>query len=172
MRLAFSKLQSFYKRQCFVLLTCAAWTCSIIIGILLSSCMPQSYYQLLELGSKGTTSIVGLLLSIAVPMGCIILAGKMQNKYLLYLILIVKVTSATVCSASLSVIYGSAAWLVRFFFQFSDLLTLPVLCWISIVFSVKSISRSAIIGIAAWLMIVCSADYLIISPFFAGLIGN
>ena len=147
-----------------------AWLAGVTSGGLLAVLVGSTYYSVLETAVSCPASPAGLAAGIVLPAALIVVAARSKLRWLLCLTVLFKVTSVTACSIGLQGVYGSAGWLVRLFVQFSDMLTLPVFCWLSLRGAKKPISKTVCGAAAVWYLLVCLADYCVISPFFAGLI--
>jgi hypothetical protein len=162
-------LAFFQKKRNFFLIS-ATWLAGIICGCFLAAFTGSTYRSMLESASLHPVTLTGLFAGIVFPTVLIILAANVRLYWLLYLTVLCKVTFVIACSLGLQGVYGSAGWLVRLFVQFSDILTLPVFCWLSLRSTKKAISKAVCATVAAWYFLVFLADYCVISPFFAGLI--
>ena len=93
---------------------------------------------------------------------------------MVYLICLTKVFTFAFGGFGITYTYGSAGWLVRLLLQFSDILTMPILCW----FALRHITgRNAgwkrDFGICLGLeIIICCLDLWYISPFLATITKN
>ncbi len=67
---------------------------------------------------------------------------------------------------------GSAGWLLRFFFLFSDSLSLPLLCcfWLRYLPGDRELEPGVLLFNFAMVSLICSTDVCVISPFLAHII--
>lgn len=153
-----------------ILFVSIAWILGILFGCIFATAGGDTYCFLLQNASHQSVSLPGLMVNVIMPFATVLIANRLGSYWLATLAIFIKMTFVTACSAGLHFVYGDADWLVRLFVQFSDLLTLPVLCWLSLVSATKPISKRAAFTVSLWYISVCLIDYCVISPFFAGLI--
>ena len=159
-----------FQNQQGIFLTIITWVAGIICGSFIAVFVGDTYYSFLEVATSHPVSFAGLALSIALPMLLLYFAVRVNIRSLLLVTVFVKVTLVTACTLGLNAIYGPASWLVRLFVQFSDILTLPIFCWLSLRGIRNPFSKVTCIAVSVWYLLICLTDYCVISPFFAGLI--
>ena len=145
------------------------WLSGIVCGCIFALLSDDFYFVLLESASCQSVSLQGLIVNVILPLILVLIGGRPGLGWLSIITIFPKVALFTACSIGLRSVYGNADWLVRIFLQFSDIFTLPVLCWLSLV-TAKAVHKTAVCAAILWYIFVCLADYFVISPFFAGLI--
>ena len=118
-------------------------------------------------------SVVGLSACCLLPFLYAALAAYLSCHWLLYLLCFVKLFLFCFCGCVVYAAFGTAGWLVRSLFQFSDSCLLPVLCWFCLrcLGSVKTRKRDfafcLLTGAAVGIL-----DFCVISPLLASFTNN
>ncbi|MBE6976079.1 MAG: hypothetical protein E7439_02640 [Ruminococcaceae bacterium] len=124
--------------------------------------------------SDCSVTIAGLLATVVLPYLFAAFAVYISKPKLLYLICFVKAFCFAMCGYGICVAYGSAGWLVRWLLQFSDICTVPVLCW----FALRHLKgkgrtfRTDAMFYGGIVMLVGYLDFSLISPFLVILTEN
>ena len=116
-------------------------------------------------------SIVGLTVSAVLPFLIAAFAAYAGQPVLLYILGFLRMFGFTFLGCCIQLAFGSAGWLLRLLFQFTDGCALALLCW----FCLRRIDAPA--GFPGRDLAVCGAacfavsilDHFMISPFLAGL---
>ena len=150
------------------------WLAGLISGTLLAALSGNHYFLLMRVAASSHVSIVGLTVTVLLPFLCAAFAVYTDRPWMLYAVCFTKVFTFAFCGFGITAAYGSAGWLVRALLQFSDICTVPVLCW----FSLRHLSgrkngwkRDIGIGLGLVIPVIC-LDTWYISPFLAMLTGN
>lgn len=116
-------------------------------------------------------SIVGLIFSLFLPLLCTYVAVSLNKPIIILIVCFFKAVAFGFTYSWISVLFGSASWLVRLLFMFSDYCFLHVLFALWIQFSSKHHDFKAYDFCFSILLalIVTAADYLLVSPFVIGL---
>ena len=75
-------------------------------------------------------------------------------------------------AAAVSIAFGSAGWLVRLLLQFTDVCLIPVFSWLVLRHcsaGARPLQKDAVIC-GAVVVLICSLDYCVVSPYLAMLI--
>jgi hypothetical protein len=143
------------------------WIAGLILGTITAAAASNSYFLLMRMAPKSSVSIIGLAVTVLLPFLLTAFAVLADRSLWLYPICFLKVFAFAFCGYGISVAYGSAGWLVRFLFQFSDILSIPILFW----FAFRYLrgrglmwKRDLAIGCAldVW---ICCLDLWFVSPF-------
>ena len=150
------------------------WLAGLIAGTLLAASSSTHYFLLMRMAPMSHVSIVGLTVTVLLPFLCSAFAVYKDRPWMLYAICFTKVFIFAVCGFGITAAYGNAGWLVRSLFQFSDICTIPVLCW----FDLRHLTgrkpewkRDIGISLGLVILVIC-LDTWYISPFLALLTGN
>ena len=172
--MGFSPLNWFagFATKSRVLFVSLAWLLGIVCGSVFAVLCGDTYYYFLRCASCQPATVLGLICTGILPLAILLVAIKLDARWLAMLVVFAKACFATACSVGIRFVYSNADWLVRIFVQFSDLLTLPVLCWLSLKSANNAISFTVLLSVFLWFVFVCLTDYFVISPFFVGLIVN
>ena len=148
------------------------WISGLLLGTAYGYRADQSSLLLMRVATSSRTSIVGLLLILYFPLLFSAFAVYMNRPHWLVAVSFSKAFLFASCGSSLSVAFNSAAWLIRFLLQFSDICTLPFFYW----FCMRNIAGHndktrldlmiCCVAIAIWGIL----DYSVISPFLVKLI--
>ena len=143
------------------------WIAGLIFGTIMAAAASDAYFLLMRIAPKSTVSIIGLAVTVLLPFLLTAFAVLSDRSLWLYPICFTKVFAFAFSGYGISAAYGSAAWLVRFLFQFSDILTIPILFWFT--FRHHKGRRPGWkrdFGIGCVLeLLVCCLDLWFISPF-------
>lgn len=151
-----------------------AFSCFIgaACGIYAAFRSEDSVLSLMRMAVSAHVSIVGLTVSALLPFLFAAFAAYLEQPVFLCILCFLRMFAFTFVGCCLHLAYGSAGWLLRCLFQFTDGCVLALLCW----FSLRQISASTTfpvrdMAVCCGLCIVtCAMDYLMISPFLASLI--
>lgn len=154
----------FFLACTWILGLMAGSACSVHSGTLLTS--------LMRTAASSRVSIVGLMSAVLLPLLFSAAAVYISNIWLLIPIAFSKAFLFAYFAAGLTLSFGSAGWLIRFLFMFSDCMILPLLWWYWICFidgRNRLFYRDTAVALAVAVMIGCF-DYCTVSPFLASLL--
>ncbi len=149
------------------------WSLGLASGILFAAASGETFFLLVRTAASRRVSIVGLVASCYLPFLLSAFAVFIGKQKLLYPIVFLKALLFSWCAIASSAAFSSAGWLVRPMLQFTDILTVPVLCW----FSLRHTSDHGMLfrdfSICTLLFVLAgSLDYCLVSPFLASLIDH
>ena len=155
-----------------VLLLVLFWFTGLILGIALSRLYGPYLSSLMYSAILQPISIVGLLICIYFPFLISAFAISTGRLFAIYCFCFLKALSFGFTASGISMCWGSAGWLIRSLFMFSDKCFLVVLFW----FWLQNICGNrqknlSSLGICYFLSAVISLlDYFAISPYLLGII--
>ncbi len=162
---------SHHPRKYHTIFLAFLWVIGLTLGIRFASFAGDSLLSLMRGSAFGAVSIVNLLAVTLLPFLFSAFAVYIRSACFLAVLCFIKSFSFGFVSTGLVMAWGSAGWLIRLLFMFSDLICLVPLwwCWIRFPWDLPTSGFRPVIvsaGVAAG--IVC-LDYLCISPFLARL---
>ena len=147
------------------------WFLGLFLGMIVAADLDDLVLPLMRFSISGEVSIIRQLAAVLLPFLFAAIAAYLGKPYLLHIICFFKTFVFGFCSMLIYCTYGSAGWLIRLFLQFSDILSLPLLCW----YCLRQFGRSRqpykdliYCGLLAGIF-VC-IDYFAVLPFLAELI--
>ena len=146
------------------------WISGLAIGSYAGMHASVTYLRTLSAAAGSDLTISGLAISVFLPFVICIFAAHNGKKWLLFLIAFAKALCVSYCSAALNCAFGSAGWLIRILFQFSDLATLGFFCWFCIRCMTNDLQKADYYICSAAYILVGLFDYCIVSPFLVTLI--
>ena len=157
-------------RQGYLLLALSC-CCGAACGIFVARGSEESVLSLMRMAVVSHVSIVGLAVSALLPFLFAALAAYVGQPVLLYILGFLRMFGFTFLGCCIQLAFGSAGWLLRCLFQFTDGCALVLLCWFSLRriavpagFPIRDLAVCAVICVAA-----SALDHLMISPFLAAL---
>ena len=166
-----AKPVEYFKRNHFLVLFSLLWIAGILVGFgLFCICKPFLFLQMRS-SILQPVSIVGLCLSIFLPLLCTVLSVLLDRPILALAVCFIKAASFSFSLSWISSIYGTASWLVYMLFMFSDICFLLILfiCWFRFPCSFNAkVKRFFCVAILLGLLIALG-DYFVISPFLVRL---
>lgn len=154
------------RHPAFVLLLCC--TAGLLFGILLAMLADTSIFSLMRRMELKPVSIVMCLAVQVLPFLITAYAASLSQLWLLNTACCFKLFFFSYTGAMIRLAFGSAGWLVRFLFLFSDIILIPCMCWFCFrrVMGEYDAKKDfwICIGILAMTSLV---DCLFISPFLA-----
>jgi len=166
-------LKAFIRHR-YQVLFLIVWLVALILGTCFAAHAGNNYFLLMRGASDCSVTIAGLLATVVLPYLFAAFAVYISKPKLLYLICFVKAFCFAMCGYGICVAYGSAGWLVRWLLQFSDICTVPVLCW----FALRHLKgkgrtfRTDAMFYGGIVMLVGYLDFSLISPFLVILTEN
>lgn len=148
---------------------CILWIGALLLGTLSGAAASNSFLLLMRIAPTSYVSIAGLAVTLLLPFLFIALAIYMNRPHWLYPICFCKVFGLAFSGYGVAAAYGSAGWLVRFLFLFSDIYTTPILCYLTLRhIHTRQAGWKKDIGISAGIFLLAGAlDLWFISPFLA-----
>ena len=157
------------RKYRFVL--CACWLLGLCAGSYLGLFFEPYSISMMRSAAVQPVSIVGLCLSIFLPLLCTVLSVLLDRPILALAVCFIKAASFSFSLSWISSIYGTASWLVYMLFMFSDICFLLILfiCWFRFPCSFNAkVKRFFCVAILLGLLIALG-DYFVISPFLVRL---
>lgn len=130
------------------------------------------YVALMRMAVSRPASIVGLVVSYAVPCIAFLYAVVRSKRWLVYLICALHVFRFSSVGWAVQKSFGSAVWLIRLLMQFSDLFLIPTLIFFSLKFLIGAFSRRYLLIFIVISAVVGMVYYCLISPFLANLMDT
>ena len=150
------------------------WISGLVLGTCFATAASKHYLLMMRMAPQSHVTIVGLAVTVLLPFLSSAFAVYKDRLWLVYPICFAKVFAFASCGYGITAAFGSAGWLVRLLLQFSDILTMPILCW----FVLRHISGRKMVlkrdfGICLGLeVIICCLDLWYISPFLSTITKN
>ena len=166
---------AFLKRLCCMSVTWAlpfCWGLGLLLGATYGYRADRSYVLLMRIATSSRMTIVGLFVTLYIPLLLSASAVYLKHPQWLIPICFSKAFLFASCGCALFVVFGSAAWLVRLLLQFSDLCTIPFLYW----FCMRNITGRNLNTQSDFLVCCVAAaiigifDFGVISPYLVKLI--
>ena len=101
----------------------------LFMGTIAAADLDDLFLPLMRPSVSGGVSIIRQLAAVLLPFLFAAIAAYLDKPRLLHVICFFKTFTFGFCSMLICCAYGSAGWLIRLFLQFSDILSLPLLCW-------------------------------------------
>ncbi|MBE6959260.1 MAG: hypothetical protein E7448_00855 [Ruminococcaceae bacterium] len=150
------------------------WLVGLVLGTVFAAGSGNQYFLMMHTATGHRVTIVGLTATVLLPFLLTAFAVYKNRRWLLYSICFAKAFAFAYCGLGIAAAYGSASWLVRPLFQFSDIVTVPILVW----FALRNLNgmntrRRQDFGICLGFdIVVCCLDLWYISPFLAFITKN
>ena len=162
-----------FRRHLDLLFFSLAICCGFTAGTAWAISGGSEYYAIIRRAVYGSAYFHGLLISCVLPFLCVVVILNFADKRLVYPIAFAKFFLLSATATGISGAFGSAAWLVRCFFQFSDICTVPIFILYTVHYLMKKkVSRKATILALGWYLLVIMLDYFICSPYWVNRIVN
>ena len=140
----------------------------LILGTLLAANANSSILPMMRLSDFGSVSIVFHLVAQLLPFLIAAYAVSISRRWLLNAVCSCKLFSLAYTGALIWIAFGSAGWLVRFLFLFSDIILSPVFCWYCFRRLMGDFDEKKDIWICLGITVITALIYcLFISPFLA-----
>ena len=151
----------------------AAWCAGLFSGTCLASGASPSFLLLTRSAVSTPASVVGLCTAAYLPFLLAALAVFLRRYRLLYAICFCKALLFAWSGSCVLAVFGSAGWLVRLLYQFSDLFFVPVLCWFSLrhISGLRLPEKRRVLFLMVLAVAVGSLDYCLVSPYLVRLIN-
>ncbi len=165
-----TETRNFRSQTCKVMI-CICWIIGLFLGMFTSVGADDYLFLMMRGGVCSSVSIPGLLI-FALPFLITALAVYFSQFWLICLVVLCKAFSFGFSACAITVVFSSAAWLVRFLLMFGDALALPILMWLWLRHGSKPdkgfLSEITVCTVAVLLLGVL--DFCIVSPFGAMLL--
>ncbi|MBQ8768636.1 MAG: hypothetical protein IJZ15_03160 [Oscillospiraceae bacterium] len=143
----------------------------LILGTLFAAFADISCFSLMRQAVTAPVSIVVSFASQLLPFLIAAYAVNISGLWLLYTVCSCKLFSFAYTGSLIWVAFGSAGWLVRWLFLFSDIILVPVLCWYCFRRTLGDSSEKKDFRICiGFAVITALINCLFISPFLAKII--
>ena len=140
----------------------------LMLGTLLAASADTSLFPLMRQVAFNPVSIVTSLAAQLLPFLIAAYAVSISRPWLLTTVCSYKLFSFAYTGALIQIAFGSAGWLVRFLFLFSDIILVPCLCWYCFRRTMGEYDGKKDFGICVGIAAATALiSYLIISPFLA-----
>ena len=149
------------------------WCAGLILGVKFASAPSAASVSLMGQAPLCPASIVGLMGAALLPFLLTAFAVFLKQPWMILLIAFCKAVSFGYSGILTIMAFGSSGWLVRLLLMFTDICTVPVLCWLwlrhipgnlQITSADLALGAAAVIGFG-------SLDYCLISPYLAMLMA-
>ena len=141
-----------------------------VSGVVISLRLPESYVALIQSAAGKQATCFGLILTGFLPFVAAYFSVYFSKYGLLYPIGFLKTFSFSLCAMCIYRCFGSAGFLVRGLFQFTDILLLPVLYWYSLRHLTGVITKKDSFLCFFLFLGASYLEYRFVSPFLAMLI--
>ena len=150
---------------------CIFWLLGISVGCWISQVLKPSFFLLMRSVVCQPVSIVGLFTSIFLPLILSYLSFLCKKPVIILIVCFLKAVAFSFSGVLLSQFFGSASWLLRFLFLFSDNCFMIVLfyLWYQFCGSLEYLGYSNLIMYSVLGLCVAATDYFVISPLLMGL---
>ena len=145
-----------------------SWLGGMLLGfsfaLLAKDVLLQQFFGILY----AQTTFVSILLASVFPYLLCALFYWLEQDWMIYFICFFKSACFMYCALAVGVACGSAAWLVRVLFLFTDCCTIPVLYYYCscLIRADDSLGKLLHWGVHIYACMIPVADYCIVSPFF------
>lgn len=143
------------------------WVAGMILGTFTATAASTPYFLLMRIAPKSNVSIVSLAVTVLLPFLFTAYAVYTDRILLRNSICFAKTFTVAFCSFGICAAYRSAGWLIRFLLQFSDICTMPVLCWLGM--QNRRLRKVEIIRCGSMYLFVIGLDLWLVSPFLASI---
>lgn len=149
-----------------------SWCLGLLLGALAATAASNVLIPLMRRALHLPASLPGLLISIVLPFLLSAYAVSLSEPWLLLPISALKAFGFAFCSFGVTLTYGTAGWLVRLLFLFSDVCVIPILFfyWLRHIPDASRKSGRELAGCLLLASFVGVIDLYLISPFLAKLI--
>ena len=164
----------YYRIKCNfpVLVLAYLWFLGLFLGYRLQYSSGNSTTLIYSCVSLPLT-LTGLFISVALPFVLCVFAASFRLHFLLYLIVFFKAFFLGFSLAGVCFAFGSAGWLIRTLFMFSDLFASPIFLLFIYrrIFGYKNLRKDCFL-ISSVLLIISIFDYVFVSPFLVMLMNH
>lgn len=172
MQKRFRKAMTFFARNANIFHLAWILLFGYLLGIFLAAQAPETYYSLMRRTALSPVSIVSGCACAFLPFLFAFAAVYVGKPALLLLVCFCKALMLSHCSFCCYLAFGSGAWLVCLFLQFSDILLMPLLCRFAIGYldQPKALRLRDVFLYCGITVLVSIVNFYFISPYLAMLI--
>ncbi len=160
------------KKRVVVLALC--WIFGLFFGLFFVSSEGNFLTAAICSGSYRRASFIGLLAITLIPLCLSYVAFIRAKQPILYLICFFKAFAYGACLQAIVLVYGSASWLVRLLFLFSDSCSVVILLWFWYrrIFVGRFHCRKDFLTSVLIAFFLSMFDYFFVSPYLVKLMQN
>ena len=153
-------------------LTACIWVMGLVAGILCSVLLWTANSSDLRNWTVSYPTVFGFTSTLAVPIVFAVTAVLSDRRHLLYPLLFFRSFTAVLWGSAVTLAFGSAGWLIRFLFLFSDIFTAPLYFW----FCSRRLSEKTppllqdLILVSLGSLMIGLIDITLVSPFLLSLL--
>lgn len=150
-----------------------SWCIGLLLGVSAAANAGSNLPTMIRSATLCPVSIPGLLASTVFPFLCSAYAVSFSEPWLLLPISTLKAFSFSFCAFGVNLAFGSAGWLVRLLFLFSDACVIPLLFfyWLRHFDNTPAHPDKELLGCIIAAIAIGAADYCLVSPFLVELIN-
>ena len=162
-------LSSSSPYPCFV---CFTWGVGLLLGWYMTEQIPLETLSLMRVLSVEHVSIVSVLAVQLLPFFICVLLFQHVPPYFVLPVVLTESIQFSYCGCLLTLIYGSASWLVVGLILFTSTLSAPLFLWFCLRRPKykRSSDRMFVYGTAIALAVLGVVDYFAVSPFWDALL--
>jgi len=155
--------------SCSEALFCGVWLAGLLLGSLFAAQLDMQIVSLMRPFITQRVSIVIKLSCAALPFVIAAYAVKFSAFRTLFVIAFCKTFAFALSGWLICAIFGSAGWLIRILLLFSDICTVPMLCWFSMrhINGVADTWKKDVLICSVCCVVAVITDILVISPFLS-----
>ena len=161
----------FFRKHRLLFGLILTWFCGLLTGSGFFFLSEPLFYPQMRSILLQPVSIIGLMFSTFLPLLCTYFSVCLNKPIIIWIVCFFKAVAFSFSFAWIFVFFGSASWLYRLLFMFSDycfLLALFVL-WIRYFFNAHDPNAFDFLLYTVFALFVTAVDYLYVSPFVLGI---
>ena len=170
MQIPFLRKYALPRIERMIFLFSAFWLAGLLLGMIAAADLDELFLPLMRPSASGGVSIIRQFAAVLLPFLFAAIAAYGNKPRLLYVLCFVKTFTFGFCSMLVYCAYGSAGWLIRLLMQFSDILSLPLLCWYCLRLLHRQKPCRDLICCTLLAGIFVCIDHFAVLPFWAQLI--
>ena len=128
-----TKTIAFLRSKTYYIFLALAWGFGLTIGVLHADMAYNNIYTFMRASVYSSVSTVSLMVVSLLPLLVCVACVYFSQAFLILPVVTVKAYSYSFCALSLLWTFGSAGWLICLFMLFSDLPSVLLLLWFSVV---------------------------------------
>lgn len=166
------KIPVWWRKASPLFLACT-WSMGMLVGTLAADSARTLLCTVIRNAVQLPATIPGLLTTTVLPFLFSAFAFSFYEPLLL-VICVGKAFAFSYCAYGVFITFGSAGWLVRCLFLFSDCIIIPILLfyWIRLFSCVSTNPRRELLSCLGISMLIGGIDYYLVSPFLVTLIST
>lgn len=173
MRKFFERISHSLNCNYRVVILAIFWLLGIALGYMFATFVAQNAQFIFRSYIENQTSVLRLWVVHFFPFICAVFAHRFSLFYIFYLLNFVKAVSYSFCNFCVIFAFGSAGWLVRILFLFTDAFSSLLLFYFSLgCLCNRSIRKTEYLIIFFSVAVVCIIDGLTVSPFLSSLFSR